>query len=233
MVKKDGYDEPVVIPVCPAAAVEAPVADAVRQGLLWLLNGPASFQGEPVPAGVLTASAQLRAPMAPLLVDQLTQDSVSEAWKDGQTTALALSVALSTKTGQPVPWTVLRRAIDDSIKARWIELAANSGPLPCEMAAAATVTLRQPAGPGGVAEPAPGGYVPKPRGVYISSAVLQPSELQDLVDVLPDVVKAAVGVPLRFQLQISLGDGEEINSAKVEEVNKLLESVSPELRVRA
>src|SRR6202030_1160289 len=79
VVKKDGYDEPVVIPVCPAAAVEAAVADAVRQGLLWLLNGPASFQGEPVPAGVLTASAQLRTPMAPLLVDQLMQDSVPAA----------------------------------------------------------------------------------------------------------------------------------------------------------
>src|SRR5258708_9859431 len=63
---------------------------------------------EPVPAGVLTASAQLRAPIAPLQVDQLMHDSVPEAWKDGQTTALALSVALSTKTGQPVPWTVLR-----------------------------------------------------------------------------------------------------------------------------
>ena len=33
---------------------------------------------------------------------------------------------------------------------------------------------------------------------------------------------------LRFQLQISLGDGEDIGSAKVEEVNKLLESVSSE-----
>jgi hypothetical protein len=141
-IKRDGYDEPVVIPVCSAAAVEAAVGDAVRQGLVWLLNGPASFQGEPVPVGVLTASAQLRPPMAPLQVDQLMQDSVPHAWKDGQTTALALSAALATKIGQPVPWTVLRRAIDDSIKARWIELAANSGPWPCEMAAASVVTLR-------------------------------------------------------------------------------------------
>jgi hypothetical protein len=53
------------------------------------------------------------------------------------------------------------------------------------------------------------------------------------VDVLDDIVKAAVAVPLRFQLQISLGDGEDIGSAKVEEVNKLLESVSPDLRVKA
>jgi hypothetical protein len=145
MVKRDGYDEPVVIPACSAAVVEAAVGDAVRQGLLWLLNGPASFQGEPVPAGVLTPSAQLRAPMTPLQVDQLMQDSIPEAWKDGQTTALALSVALSAKTGQPVPWTVLRRAIDDSIKARWIELATNSGPWPCEMAASSTWPTRPPA----------------------------------------------------------------------------------------
>jgi Protein of unknown function (DUF1156) len=232
-VKRDGYEEPVVIPVCPAAAIEAAVGDAVRQGLLWLVNGPASFQGETVPAGVLTASAQLRAPMAPLLVDQLMQDSVPEAWKDGQTTALALSVALSTKTGQPVPWTVLRRAIDDAIKAHWIELAANSGAWPCDMATASMVTLRQPAASGGKADAAFGAYGSKPKGVYTSAAVLQPNELQDLVDVLDDIVKAAVGVPLRFQLQISLGDGEDIGSAKVEEVNKLLESVSPDLRVRA
>ncbi len=35
----------------------------------------------------------------------------------------SLSVALSAQTGHPIPWTVLRRAIDDAIKARWLELA--------------------------------------------------------------------------------------------------------------
>jgi hypothetical protein len=229
-VKRDGYEEPIVIPRCPAAAVEAAVGDAVRQGILWLLNGPASFQGEPVPAGVLTASAQLREPMAPLAVQDLMQDSTPGAWKDGQTTALALSVALSTKTGKPIPWTVLRRAIDDAIRARWIELAANSSSWPCEMAAASTVTLRQPAP---IIDTGGGTVVAKPKGVYLSSAEIQPNELQDLVDVLDDIVKAAVGVPLRFQLQISLGGGEDIEVAKVEAVNKLLESVSSQLRLRA
>ena len=233
MVKRDGYEEPVVIPVCPAAAVEAAVSDAVRQGLLWLLNGPASFQGELVPAGVLTASAQLRAPMLPLPVDQLMQDSVPEAWKDGQTNALALSVAFSTKTGQPVPWTVLRHAIDDAIKARWIERAPDSGPWPCEMAAASTVTLKQPAATGGTAGSVTGGGVSKPKGVYTSSAALEPSALQDLVEALPDIVNAAAGISLRFQLQISLGEGESLTSSKVEEINALLGSVNPELRLKA
>ena len=230
VVKKDGYDESFAIPVCPVAAVEAAISDAVRQGLLWLLNGPASFQGEPVPAGVLTASAQLRAPMAPLMVDQLTQNNVSEAWKDGQTTALTLLAALSTKISRPIPWSVLRRAIDDAIKARWIELAASSGPWPCEMAGASTVTLIQPAA---VREPIIGGNAPKQKGVYMSSADLQPAALQDLVDLLPDVVKAAAGVSLRFRLQVSLGDGEAISSDKLEELNRLLQSVNPEFSLGA
>ena len=53
------------------------------------------------------------------------------------------------------------------------------------------------------------------------------------MDILPDVVKAAAGVSLQFQLQVALGNGEEIGAGKVEEINKLLESVTPELRVRA
>jgi hypothetical protein len=232
-VQREGYEEPVVIPACPAAAVEAAIADAVRQGILWLVNGPASFQGEPVPSGVLTVAAQLRAPMPPLLVHRLMQDAVPDAWKDGQTTALALSVALSAETGHPIPWTVLRRAIDDAIKARWLELASGSGTWPCDVAGASAVMLKQPAAPGGMAEPPQGGYVPKPKGVFTSSAALEPSALQDLVDVLPDVVKAAAGVPLRFQLSVTLGDGREISTETVESINKLLEEVSSDLCLKA
>ena len=44
-VPRDGYDEAVAIPVCPRDVVEGAVSDAVVQGILWLVNGPASFQG--------------------------------------------------------------------------------------------------------------------------------------------------------------------------------------------
>ena len=54
VVHKAGYDETVAIPACPPSAVEFAVSSAVSQGILWLVHGPASFQGEPVPAGVLT-----------------------------------------------------------------------------------------------------------------------------------------------------------------------------------
>ncbi len=152
MVQKDGYEEPVTIPACPAAAVEAAISDAVRKGVLWLLNGPASFQGEPVPAGVLTGSAQLRGPMSPILVDQRMQNELPEAWKDSRTSAIALSAALATKAGRPIPWTVLRRAIDDAIKSRWIELDPTSGVWPCDLSGASGIILKQPAQGDGLGE---------------------------------------------------------------------------------
>jgi cold shock CspA family protein len=163
---------------------------------------------------------------------RLMQDAVPEAWKDGQTTALALSVALSAQSGHAIPWTVLRRAIDDAIKARWIELSTASGPWPCDITGASAVKLTPPLAPGGMGGPQPGGHIPKPKGVYISSAALEPSSLQDLMDVLPDVIKAAAGVPLQFQLQISLGDGQEVGSEIIQSINRLLDEVSTDLRLR-
>ena len=58
------------------------------------------------------------------------------------------------------------------------------------------------------------------RDLHRGDPALQPAALQDLVEVLPDVVKAAVGMSLRFQLQISLGEGEAISFTKAEKVNK-------------
>ena len=230
MVPKEGYEEPVVIPACPAAAVEAAISDAVREGGLWLLNGPASFQGEPLPSGVLTGKALLRGPMGSLSVDRLMQDALPDAWKDGRTTALALSVGLSAQIGSPIPWTVLRRTIDDAIKSRWLELAPDSGTWPCEMSGATTISLKQPDQSGGMDEP------PKPygqKGVYASKAELEASELQDLVDALPEIIKAAAGVPLRFEISVTLGDGKDLSPETIEALNGLLEEVSSNLRLKA
>jgi hypothetical protein len=232
MVQREGYEEPVAIPACPSPAVEAAVSDAVRQGILWLVNGPASFQGEPVPAGILTHSARLRAPLQPLSVDCLMQNALPEAWKNGQTTALGLSVSLSAQAGYPIPWTVLRRVIDDAVKARWLELAPDSAAWPCEMSSASSVILKQPTTTHGTSERPPEDYAPTPKDVYIASAALEPSVLQDVVDVLPDIIKAAAGVPLQFRLSVTLGNGQTIDAATVASVNKLLEGVHTDLRLK-
>ena len=146
MAPREGYEEPVDIPACPRSAVETAVTGAVQQGSLWLLNGPASFQSEPLAAGVLSPAATLRAPLEPLAVQRLLQDAVPDAWKAGEATVLALSLALANQEGNPLPWAVLRRAVDDAIASRWLETAPGSGAWPCEVAGAAAVSLRPPVG---------------------------------------------------------------------------------------
>ena len=41
-VQREGYEDMVGIPACSQAVVEAAITDAVQQGILWLVNGPAS-----------------------------------------------------------------------------------------------------------------------------------------------------------------------------------------------
>lgn len=229
VVHKEGYDETVAIPVCPPSAVESAVSAAVSQGILWLVHGPASFQGEPVPAGVLTPSAHLLVPLTPISVDQLMQDAVPDAWKDGQTSAYALSVALSAKVGRPLPWSVVRRGIDDALKSRWIETAPESVAWPCDMAAAPKALLRVPKA--GASDPKPSEQPSYPKGTRYAEATLEPLALQDLVDALPDVLKAAAGIPLTFRVHISIADGPSVGPATLDAINKLLEEVSPDLRL--
>ncbi len=229
-VEREGYEEPIPIPTCPRVAVEEAAVEAVRQGILWLVNGPASFQGEPVAPGVFTETAELRAPMQVLSVNRLTDEAVADAWREGQTSVLALSTALAVQEGAPLPWSVLRRGIDDALTARWLELAPGSEPWPCEPAGAAGVTLTLPERPL-VAKEGPGFSETGP-GTYGGAADLEPNELQDLVDVLPEVMKASAGASLRFHLRITLGDGDQVAPESLQTLNEILEGVHGELRLR-
>ena len=52
-VPREGYEDTVFIPKCDPAEVETAISEAVEQGVVWLVNGPASILSEPIPAGVL------------------------------------------------------------------------------------------------------------------------------------------------------------------------------------
>lgn len=181
---------------------------------------------------MLTSAAILRPPVTPPSVDRLTQEALPDAWKDGQTTALALSVALSAHAGEALPWMAVRRALDDAIRSRWIELAPDSAPWPCGIAGAEAIVLTQPNSDSGGARPS-GDPAPAPTGARTSSARLDPGILQDLVETLPDVIKAAAGVPLHFDVRITLGDGSEVAPETVDAINELLKDVSDDLRFDA
>ena len=56
--------------------------------------------------------------------------------------------------------------------------------------------------------------------------------MQDLVDALPDVVKAAAGVPLQFHVRITLGDGGDVPSETVTSLNELLGGINSDFCVK-
>ncbi len=219
-VPRENYEEPVGIPACPREAVEAAISEAVQRSVMWLVNGGTSLQGESPPAGVLSETALLRAPREPLNMDELTPDVLPDAWKDGRTSPAALDNALWGKSQFRIPRLVLARAIGGAIKSRWLELAPESGPWPCDEAQWAQVSLKTPG-------------KPAPRPVrddrHTCSAELEPEEMQDLVEILPAVVADAAGIPLKLQLSITFGDGDPSHAEKVASINKLLEGVHSDL----
>ena len=226
-VPKEGYEEARAIPKCEASTVEGTVSEAIERGLLWLTNGPASILGEAVPAGVLTTAAALRRPPDPIAVDELTAGSIPEAWKDGQSNALAVSAALSTRRGEPLPWSIVRDALDAGIRARWIELADESGPWPCELAGAQHVLFRVPSEP-----PVSPGLDDLAKGALLAGTTLRADGIQDLAEQIPDLVKAAVGHDLKFQVQVQFGGETPPEPGVVDRINALLAEVSEDWKLK-
>ena len=225
-VPMDGYDETVTLPKCEPANVEAAVSQAVENGLVWLTNGPASILNEPVPAGVLGAAAMLHPPPERFEVHELMVEAIPDAWKDGETNALAVATALSARRGMNLPWFTVQSAIEDGIRARWIELGDGGGAWPCDLAGARHVILRVPKGDGNVKPP-----TPKPQGLLTAEAVLEVNGIQDLADQVPNIAKAAVGHDLRFNVRVEFGGEIAPAPEAVEEINELLSQVSDELKL--
>ena len=224
-VPREGYEEEISIPKCEPADVEAAILQAVEQGLVWLTSGPASILKEPVPAGVLSAAAILRPPPERIDVDELMAKSIPDAWKDSKTNALAIATALSTKRGVNLPWSTVQTAIEDGIRARWIELSSGRAAWPCDLAGAQQVIFQVPA----TAREEPS--APKPRGLLMAEEVLEASGIQDLADQIPDITKAAIGNTLKFNIRIEFGGETTPDPEAVKKINELLAEVSDALKL--
>ncbi len=227
---REGYEETLIIPRCEPVRLEAAISQAVEQGLVWLNSGPASILNESVPAGVLSASAILRPPPERIAVDELMAESIPGAWKEGKTNALVIATALSTQRGMTLPWSTVRSAIEDGIRARWIELSDGGTSWPCDLAGAQRVILQVPA-----REEAREGNLytlgTKPQGLLSAEAVLEANGIQDLADQIPGIAKAAVGNNIKFNLRIEFGGETAPDPEAVEKINALLSEVSDELRL--
>jgi hypothetical protein len=235
-VEKGGYTEPVQIPKASQEVVERSIADAVENGSLWLLSGPASVLGEPIPAGVLAPAAKLCVPPAIIPAAEILPENLPTAWQDDETTALAVATALSQKVGKVLPWKTVRDVITGSLQARFTELVDGSAKWPCEFHAAQSIRLKVAvsggAGAGGTGfDTGTGG----PKKKLVGVAPFEPAEIQDLGDVVPKLLelKAKSKVPIQFQVRIEVGDGTDLPPASLaEQVNKILASVKDGFRVQ-
>jgi hypothetical protein len=115
-----------------------------------------------------------------------------------------------------LPWKTVRDLIGGSLQARFIALAEGSAPWPCEMPAANTVKLKL-AESGGGGQGGTGGGFAGGTGTgagtktLVAQATLEPSEIQDLGDLIPQLleIKNNANAPLVFRVQIEFGDGSQ------------------------
>ncbi len=229
-VQRDGYSEPVAIPKANAETVKSAISTSVQNGHLWLLNGPASILAEAIPTGVLTPNALLRLPPQSIAAFDILPENLPDAWSDGKATALSISTALSQKHGANLPWKTVKDVITASVNARFLELDKAAGSWPCDFPAAQTVVLMPSAGGGGGGG---GDKVPPGNRMHVQ-ADMEPSEIQELGDVMPQLlaIKARANIPLTFTLQISLGDGKDTPPKEVLlEINKILDGVKQGLNL--
>lgn len=230
-VDRHGYQEPMRIPKASQEVVEAAIHAAVAEGSIWLLSGPASILGEPIPAGVLSATAKLSVPPAAIPPAGILSETLPNAWKDGVATALSIATALSVNAGKTLPWKTVKDVIGSALQARFLELNAGSQPWPCEFPSAQFVSLKAAAAATSGGGEVPPGPAPK---VLLAEAELESSQIQDLGDVLPKLLelRSKYGNPIRFKVRIELGDGKTLPSAEAKQkANAILKGIKDTLQL--
>ena len=200
-VPQEGYDDTIVIPKCEPQQVEEAISEAVQQGFVWITSGPATFFKEPMPDGVLGASAVLRPPPKAIDPHDLMEEAIPSAWKDGKANALAISTAISAHRGVALPWDTVKTAINSAVRSRWIATA--EGTWPCEYSTAQHAVFQR-AQPPGVSDVKGGGYQPS-LGVLHAEATLELDGIQDLADRVAQLQKASVGTTLKVNVRFEVG----------------------------
>jgi hypothetical protein len=233
-IERGGYQESMQIPKAGQAVVDKAIGAAVENGTLWLLSGPASILGEPIPAGVLNANAKLCPPPVVIAPAEILQENLPDAWKNDTASGLSITTALSMKVGKTLPWKTVRDVISGALQARFLELTEDSQGWPCDFPSAQFVKFKVPAGiTGGVtAGTIITGGITK---LLVASAELEPSQVQDLGDIIPKLleIKTKANAPIRFLVRIEMGDGKTLPSDEaVKEANALLKSVKEDLKFR-
>lgn len=219
---KRGYEEAVSIPRAPVKVVETAIEEAVKSGIIWLIAAPASIFKEPIPLGLLTQDAILNPPPEEIPATALLPQNLPTPWEHDTTTASAISTALSVKYAKSLPWTVVAPAIEAAIRGRLLEVVTGSGTWPCEWPGVGNVRLQVPMG----APPSP----PPPEKRMCAEAELQPSELQDFVEGMGDILKAGAGLNLRLVLRVEVGKEKKPSGDQLSKLNDAMSKACSKLK---
>ena len=235
-VDRGGYHEPMRVPKAAQEVVEKAISAAVEDGTIWLLSGPASIFGEPIPAGVLSSACRLCFPPAVISAAEILPENLKDAWKGETASALSIATALSIKAGKTLPWKTVKDVISGALQARFIELDAGSKEWPCDFPSAQFVTLKVTVRSGRAGTPG-GGISGDLIGskVLVAEADLEPSQVQDIGDIIPKLleIKSKDNTPIRFNLRIEIGDGKTLPSEETaQKVNSLLQGVKDEMQLK-
>ena len=230
-VEREGYWEPMHIPKADPSIVEKAVDTAVGNGTLWLLSGPASILGEPIPPGVLNDDAKLCTPPTSIAAAEILPENLPTAWKSGYASGLSIATALSVRESKTLPWKTVKDVIGVALQARFLTLSEESQAWPCDFPSAQNVILTQQKMP-----PPPPPPPPPPKGLILrGEADLEPGQIQDLGDIVPKLldIKKKSGSPLRFHVRIEMGDGKIAPPDKeAKELNALLKDIKEEWQLK-
>lgn len=211
---EEGWTEEKPIPRCPEAKVLEAVSASVKAGNIWITSGAASVWGDTPPAGIVSKSATLRAPPEPINVSSLTPEALPDAWTDGKASVHSIEQAVAGQRGVvSLPWKLVEAAITGAVNYGFIRVVPGGVAWPCQPHEAAAVEIGLPEAPKAKGETkakefaedqAPG---PKPKAAF-REAVLDSSQLNELVEGMGDVLAAAGNLTLRFRLAVEFAEGE-------------------------
>jgi len=228
-VDKGGFSEPMVVPKATPEAVNAAVSEAVEKGRLWLLSGPTSLLAEPIPAGILSLESLLRAPPQLMAPASILSETLPDAWKGGEATALSIATHLSQKAGRNLPWKTIRDVIDAALRSRFIALAQDSSVWPCDYPSAGMVKIKMASPDIGGAAGGEGVIVVPPEpvkpGIRSAKGIFELAQMQDFAEAVPALlnIKAKTNVSMKFRVSFEVGSGLTPPSDDlIAEINKVL-----------
>jgi hypothetical protein len=214
---EEGWTEQRSIPRCPEAKVLEAVVAAVKSGLVWLTSGTASIWGDAPPAGIVSKTAVLRIPPQPIDVSSMTPEALPDAWSSNKATAHSIEQALASQRNvASLPWKLVETTITAAMNSGFLRQIPGGVSWPCQPHEAAAIEFGVPEATGGqgatgetkppgMSEGTPATPWNKTR---FREAVLDSSEMTELVESIGDVLAAAGNLTLRFRVSVEFADGE-------------------------